>query len=336
MNTKEQKNSLIEVLRQGGIAVVRTDTLYGVIALASSQTAVEKVYAAKHRDTTKQCIVLIDRAAAEASEYAEEINDYSGSATIPTTVVVPATSEAEWLLRGGATMAYRVTRDPFLRAVIKEVGPVIAPSANPEGEQPASTIAQAKAYFGESVDIYVDGGEVPSTNAASEILAVKSDGSVEVIRSQFYKQGQGTGMAIKEHHSAGGLIFKDNKVLLIHWDKPRDTYDFPKGHIDEGESSEETALREVFEETGYKTKVAQYIDSNAYYFQTPKGKWSHKTVDYYLLDLIEDAPYDVARESHETFENVWVDIAQAPSVITKAINIDIFNKALKLRATESK
>ena len=45
---------ITDALVNKGIAVVRTDTIYGIIALASKQRAVEKVYAAKHRDPSKQ------------------------------------------------------------------------------------------------------------------------------------------------------------------------------------------------------------------------------------------------------------------------------------------
>lgn len=329
MKETEQKTAIIDALQNGGVAVVRTDTIYGVIALASNESAVEKVYTVKHRNLAKQCIILVDEVPT-SSPYAQQINDFSGNAIVPTTIVVPAHNEAPWLLRGGDTIAYRITRDPLLKAVIKEVGPVIAPSANPEGLEPARTIQAAKAYFGDTVDVYIDGGEVPKDVAPSEILSVDETGKVSVVRSQFAGTNSSE-IVIKEHHSAGGLIFNDDAVLLIVWDPPRSTYDFPKGHIEEGESAEVAAVREVFEETGYKTKVSKYIDTNDYYFQTPKGEWRHKVVDYFLLDLIDSQQYEVAREQYETFENAWVPITEAPNIITKPINVDVFNKALSTR-----
>lgn len=331
MKDTEQKTAIIDALRKGGVVVVRTDTIYGVIALASNESAVEKVYSVKHRNLTKQCIILVDEVP-EDSPYAQYINDFSGNAVVPTTIVVPAHDEATWVLRGGDTIAYRVTRDPLLKAVIKEVGPVIAPSANPEGLEPARTIQTAKEYFGDTVDVYIDGGEVPKDVAPSEILSVDEAGKLSIVRSRL-EGANSSEMIIKEHHSAGGLIFNNDAVLLIVWDPPRSTYDFPKGHIEAGESAEVAAVREVFEETGYKTKVSKYIDSNDYYFQTPKGEWRHKVVDYFLLDLIDPQQYEVARELYETFENAWVPISEAPNVITKPINAAVFNKALAMRET---
>ena len=132
------------------------------------------------------------------------------------------------------------------------------------------------------------------------------------------------------HHSSGGVVIHDNKLLLIHWPPPRDSFDFPKGTIEPGETSEQACLREVFEETGYKTKIIAYIGKNEFDYQAIDGKWRHKINDYYLLELADTTAYTAQREPHETFENVWVPIAQADQIITRSINIDIFNKALEM------
>ena len=75
-----------------------------------------------------------------------------------------------------------MVRDEFLKKVVQAVGPVIAPSANPEGLEPARNIKEAKAYFGDTVDAYIDGGEVPEGVHASRIIKVNQDGSVTIVR----------------------------------------------------------------------------------------------------------------------------------------------------------
>ncbi len=169
-------------LAEGGIAVVRTDTIYGIIARASKMRAVEKVYSVKQRDPSKQCIVLIP-GSGSVREHSAQIARFSTPDQPPTSVVVPATGEHEWILRGGNSVAYRVVRDEFLKKVIQAVGPVIAPSANPEGLPPARTIEEAKAYFGDLVDVYIDGGEVPEDVQASRVIKIQPDGTVVVVRS---------------------------------------------------------------------------------------------------------------------------------------------------------
>lgn len=172
---------ITQVLADGGIAVVRTDTIYGIIARASKKRAVEKVYEVKHRDPSKQCIILIP-GSGSVREHSATIAKYSAPDQPPTSVVVPVTDEHEWLLRGGDSLAYRVVRDEFLKQVVQAVGPVIAPSANPEGLPPARTIEEAKAYFGDQVDVYIDGGEVPEDVQPSRIIQVDTSGVVQQIR----------------------------------------------------------------------------------------------------------------------------------------------------------
>jgi len=179
----EDFNKLTEVLANGGIAVVRTDTIYGIIARASKKRAVEKVYSVKNRDLSKQCIILIP-GSGSVKEHSAQIARFSSPDQPPTSIILPAKAdEHEWLLRGGTKLAYRVVRDEFLRKVVQAVGPVIAPSANPEGLEPARNIEEAKAYFGDLVDVYIDGGEVPEGAQASRIIEINNDGSVTVVRA---------------------------------------------------------------------------------------------------------------------------------------------------------
>lgn len=177
----EDFQRITKALNDGGIAVVRTDTIYGIIAKADNKDAVEKVFDAKHRQPSKQCIVLLAHAQ-DAPAYHDHIATYSEYSDLPTSVIVPASTEPEWILRGGDTIAYRVVRDPFLQSVVEAVGPVIAPSANPEGLDPARTIEQAIEYFGDAVACYVDGGEVPADVQASRIIKVNTDNSVSTVR----------------------------------------------------------------------------------------------------------------------------------------------------------
>lgn len=143
-------------------------------------------------------------------------------------------------------------------------------------------------------------------------------------------------MALPLHKSAGGIVIDGDKVLLIHWDKPRDSFDFPKGTIEPGESSEHACLREVFEETGYKTKIVAFIGTNEFDFQTQTGEWRHKINDYYLLELISPDAHKATREPHETFTNAWVSIKKAAQVITRENDVAIYNKAIAMHLATTK
>lgn len=179
---KDNFKQLVSILRAGGVAVIRTDTLYGLVARADDQEAVAKVYRLKHRNPLKSCIILSDSprsAYANVDELADDIVKFSDR---PTSFLIESDSAPEWLLRENNLLAYRVPNDEYLRMLLAETGPLIAPSANREGEKPASNIEEAKAYFGDQVDMYVDGGQVPDDVQPSRLLRIHTDGSLEQLR----------------------------------------------------------------------------------------------------------------------------------------------------------
>jgi 8-oxo-dGTP pyrophosphatase MutT (NUDIX family) len=88
-----------------------------------------------------------------------------------------------------------------------------------------------------------------------------------------------------EHHrSAGGLVVRGDRMLLISTQKGR-RWQLPKGHIEAGETPEETAVREVREETGVTGRVVAPLPEVEYWY-VEKGKLRvHKRVDYFLLEF---------------------------------------------------
>src|SRR4030042_626755 len=82
------------------------------------------------------------------------------------------------------TLAFRVSKKKNLLNLIKKTGPLISTSANPEGQKPAETIAEAKKYFGGEIDFYVSGGKMKSL--PSTLVEIKN-GNVRVIRKGVLK-----------------------------------------------------------------------------------------------------------------------------------------------------
>jgi L-threonylcarbamoyladenylate synthase len=147
----------------GKIGVIPTDTLYGLVGSALNKETVERIYEVRHRDQRKPCIVLISstddlkRFGIETTPVMRQIlNDVWPG---PVSVILPCTDNAfEYLHRGTDSLAFRFPNNKELLTLLRTTGPLIAPSANPEGMPPATTIATARDYFGDSVDFYVDGG----------------------------------------------------------------------------------------------------------------------------------------------------------------------------------
>jgi 8-oxo-dGTP pyrophosphatase MutT (NUDIX family) len=104
------------------------------------------------------------------------------------------------------------------------------------------------------------------------------------------------------------------------------TWTLPKGTPTVGESREETALREVAEETGLEVRITGPLDSIHYTF-VQRGTRIHKTVHYFLMEPIGG---DLARHDHE-FEDVrWVAFDDAPGLLTFETE-----RALVARAAEA-
>lgn len=160
-----------EILKSGGIAVLRTDTLYGIVASARDKDAVERIYDIKQRTPSKSPIVLIDSIDQLFDTYDTQI-----LATLhaywpgPNSIILPSVNAPQWITRNNESVAYRIPNHPTLRSLLRIVGPIIAPSANPEGALPAATVKTAQKYFGDKVDVYVDEGEVLANTPSSLYL----------------------------------------------------------------------------------------------------------------------------------------------------------------------
>lgn len=177
-----QNPIVAETLLAGGVAVIRTDTLYGIVAIAEDADAVERVYAIKGRDPHKSCIVLIDKPASSYGHSEELSFDVDRYSDRPTSFLIAAENAPGHLLRENNDIAYRVPQIPELQGLLAATGPLIAPSANPESLPPARTIQDAIEYFGDQIDLYVDGGVVPVDTPPSRIMRVHKDGTIERLR----------------------------------------------------------------------------------------------------------------------------------------------------------
>ena len=173
---------IIRLLKAGGIGVLRTDTLYGVVASANNQAAVGRVYELKGRDETKSPIVLVS----DRSQIFDDISTENKHLLDdvwpgPVSVIIPSTQAPTWIRRGNESVAYRLPNDDELRRLVEQTGPLIAPSANPEGLPPAMNIEEANSYFSNNVDFYVDSGTVTDASP-SQLLRITNDGDVIRLR----------------------------------------------------------------------------------------------------------------------------------------------------------
>jgi L-threonylcarbamoyladenylate synthase len=172
-----------ERLRNGEVGVVATDTIYGLVGSALDPEVVSRIYKIKERSNNKPLIVLI------ASENDSSLFDVNFDQSVKnkvkeywpgkTSIILKSSDKYEYLHRGTGSIAFRVPLDERLQEILKISGPVVAPSANVEGQDPASSIDEAKNYFGENVDFYDDQGIV--SGKPSRLIRINND-KVEVLR----------------------------------------------------------------------------------------------------------------------------------------------------------
>ena len=183
MDNIKEVNKIIETLKSGGVGVIATDTIYGIVGQALDETVVERIYKLKQRQLSKPFIILIN-SLADLESFGIKLSDKESNEIMkfwpgPVSVILNCEfSKFIYLHRGGNTLAFRMPAIDWLRDIIQSTGPLVAPSANPEGLAPADTIKQAKNYFGTKIDFYKSG---KTTSRPSKIIQIK-DGKIIVIR----------------------------------------------------------------------------------------------------------------------------------------------------------
>ncbi len=118
--------------------------------------------------------------------------------------------------------------------------------------------------------------------------------------------------------SAGGVVirYQGSVPQLVVGSRRRErdnrTWTLPKGTPNAGETTEQTALREVTEETGLEVRITGPLDSIEYWF-VQGGTRIHKTVHYFLMEPVGG---DLAQHDHEFEEVRWIGFHEAPAVLT--------------------
>lgn len=181
---KIDSDNLAELIKDGAIGVLPTDTLYGLVGSALSEKAIRRIYKIKNREDRKPFIILISSLKdlnifrIEIGENERNILEKIWPGKV--SVVLPCPEEKfSYLHRGTKTLALRWPEKKSLTNLLEKTGPLAAPSANPKGSMFAENIDEAKNYFGDQIDFYVDGGEL---NSLPSTLISLENGEVKILR----------------------------------------------------------------------------------------------------------------------------------------------------------
>jgi L-threonylcarbamoyladenylate synthase len=191
---KEDLQEALRVLRNGGIIVYPTDTVWGIGCDATNAEAVARIYALKQREDSKSMLVLLDSAAklayyVDVPETALQLLDVSedadDSGQKPLTIIYPhARHLAPNIGAEDGSIGIRITDEPFSKALCAQLRhPVVSTSANISGHPTAR-------FFHEIEEAVLQGADYvcrfrrndDTPHEPSSVIKVNSDGTFAIIR----------------------------------------------------------------------------------------------------------------------------------------------------------
>ncbi|MBW6492261.1 MAG: threonylcarbamoyl-AMP synthase [Lentimicrobium sp.] len=179
----------LKVLKNGGIILYPTDTVWGLGCDALNARAIEQIYKIKERPNTKSLIVLLDTFEL-LKKYVKNVPDIVEDLILsmdkPVTVIYEnAINLPKNVIAPDGSVAIRVVRDQFCSRLIKEFGrPLISSSANISGEPTPLVFSQIDRKIIDNVDYVVQLLHSKFNQAkTSTIIKLHNDGSYQIIRN---------------------------------------------------------------------------------------------------------------------------------------------------------
>ena len=199
---KEDLQEALRVLRNGGIIVYPTDTVWGIGCDATNAEAVKSIYQLKQREDSKSMLVLLD-SPAKLNYYIADIPDAAWALleatdesqqpiansqqpeTKPLTIIYPnARNLAPNLIAEDGSIGIRITNEPFSKALCEQLRhPIVSTSANISGEPTPRYFREIHGVILDHTDyccLFRRDDETP--HEPSSIIKINADGSFKIIR----------------------------------------------------------------------------------------------------------------------------------------------------------
>ena len=184
----EDLKKAIEVLKQGGIILYPTDTIWGIGCDATNEEAVEKLYAIKQRDKEKSMLIFLDNPV-KLQTYVEDVPDIAWDlidlADKPLTIIFNgAKNLAPNLVNNDKTIGIRITSEDFSRELCMRFRkPIVSTSANIAGNISPQNFNQIAHEIIDSVDYVVKYRQNEMLKQTpSSIIKLAANGNIEIIR----------------------------------------------------------------------------------------------------------------------------------------------------------
>jgi L-threonylcarbamoyladenylate synthase len=177
------------IIRQGGVILYPTDTIWGIGCDATNFEGVQRIYHIKKRPDRKSMLVLMNEPSM-LSDYLEYVPEQAleliRTAEKPTTIIYPgAKNVAQNLPAGDGSIGIRITGDPFCKKLIEETGlPLVSTSANISGDPSPLSFEEISTEIRNMVDHVVNWRRQEKTKAIpSTVIKIDTKGGMVILRS---------------------------------------------------------------------------------------------------------------------------------------------------------
>jgi len=183
---KEKIHKAVEIMKEGGIILYPTDTIWGIGCDATNEEAINKIYKLKQREETKSMLVLVENERmlqniVEVSSLAWDLIDVSEK---PTTIIYDEPKNvAKNIIARDNTLGIRLIEPIFLKQLIGKLkNPIVSTSANISGDPSPKNFDEISETIKNGVDFILDIDVNSKTSKSSSIIKLTKDSRVTIIR----------------------------------------------------------------------------------------------------------------------------------------------------------
>ena len=176
-----------KILKNGGVIVYPTDTVWGIGCDATNEEAIKKVFKIKQRNSSIPMLCLVNEHSM-LKNYLKSVPTESAKilqeAVSPTTIIYNHSMNISKLLLGeNDSIGFRIVNNEFCKKLIEKLGkPIVSTSANLSGDESAHNLKEINTKILKGVDYVVNLPNTKSCDSASSIIKINLDGTISKIR----------------------------------------------------------------------------------------------------------------------------------------------------------
>ena len=178
-----------DLLKEGGIIVYPTDTLYGLGVDPENIQAMEKLFKLKDRPKEQQVSLMFSGS--------EMVNDYFTELTpierkvinelLPAAITIVIETTENLKFGANNSVGVRIPDNEFCQKLVEYYGkPITTTSVNRSGMPPANSAAEVSDYFANGIDLILDGGELPQSEGSTVIRIINEN--IEILRQGVFSE----------------------------------------------------------------------------------------------------------------------------------------------------